>query len=179
MRKLAIVISVIVLFGYNNLFAQKIVTNKIDEFEGVRIIETDWETALATIPHSVYFKFKCVGTLKGIHLGWIHPNQVHVVENGENKVLLKLKNSEIVRFSSMNNVVSSSNGVSIKIYGGSANGITIVLTSDDIDKLRTSLIEKIRITTNKSNFDFDVTEKNAKKIQAAYMLLFLETIKIK
>ena len=175
-----IVLGLLVFVMMTNVFSQVITRNEIDEFEGVRIIQTSWETVLMKTFQTIYIRFKSVDTLKGMQLAWVHPDEIKAVEDGEKKVIVKLKNGETINFNNLNYVISSKGGGSHSfVAGGSANGLTLSLFSKDIDKLANEHIAKVRIYTTKSYFDFDVKPKRAEIIKRAFLMLSIEVLKNK
>jgi len=169
MKRVALVVMGVVLsFSVN---AQKIKTDKVDDFSGKRIIETDWMLVYAKLFNSFYFSFKSVEQIKCLKIEWVHPEDIRAVNDGENIVIIKLTNGEVVNFANSSFQVSSKGGGAHGFGSSAANGLTLTLMSFDIDKLGMFLIEKVRIVTTKGYFDFEIKEKNAKKIQQAYLLL--------
>jgi hypothetical protein len=175
-----ILYSVIFLLLFTTVKSQEIVRNEIDEFEKVRIIETNWMPIYkGFMPGKTYlFRFSSIDSNIFLDLKISTTNnKIFSVSEGENKFLLKCNDSIVLRFSNSHYEITESGGGSEGMWGGTTYGLWLRLNINNLEEfLMIKQIEKFRIYTNEGYIDEEISAEKSKQI-LELVQLFSNTFK--
>lgn len=160
----------------SNAFAQKLVTNKTDEFTGKKVKETSVETLARPLKMSGFsydFTFKKVDEdlffkLKIMSLS----NSVFAIKDG-GVFMIKMEDDSIISLSNSEYTISKTGGGSSGFSGSAVQGATLYfpVSKQYADLLKSKKIVKVRIYTTEGYSEQDVKSNADKKIKAALALI--------
>ncbi|PKP20744.1 MAG: hypothetical protein CVU04_03300 [Bacteroidetes bacterium HGW-Bacteroidetes-20] len=164
----------IVLINSFYIFSQEIVKDEIDEFEKIRIIETNWLPMYkGLMPGKTYlFRFSSIDTVKFLDIKISTTNNmVFSINAGDEKVLLKCNDSLIFKLSNTGYAITERGGGSEGLWGGNTYGIWIKLTHKNFNYFSDiQRITKIRIYTNDGYLEEEISLEKSNEILELYKL---------
>jgi len=159
-------IIICILFCVTSLqvFAQKLEENKKDDFSNKSIKRTSWETLYKTLSTESHFSFSKVDSSAFINVKMMI-GKVFSIDKGD-ELMLKLDNGDIVKLTCIAYEVTCNGCGAVGLIGSQAEGLNVAywLSKDQLDKLKTHKIVKVRINTTDGYVEQDIKEKNANKI---------------
>ena len=168
-----------------NLFSQGIEKDQYDEFEKMRIVESEVVPIYkgAWMGMTYLFRFVAADT-NMIFMFKISDaqNKVFAVSKGEGMVILKFDDSTFVRFTNEVDVYSSPAGGSDGMLGGNTQGVTLMikLTNEHKEILnKVKKLQKVRVYTNKGIIEFDVSESKSKLIIENFQIFYKTVLNLK
>jgi len=164
----------IVFFALMSAKPQKIVKDVIDEFEGIRIIETNWIQFLQGMD-TYNIKFSSVGTKQFMSLKIMASiaSAVFAVEEGEGQVIFLLSDGNTIRFTNTKYAITGKGKGATGFAGSAGEGISLTLVSDDLNILLTGVsIIKMRVYTSNGRLECEINEKKSKAIINSYRLIY-------
>jgi len=163
-----------ILIFINSLFiySQEIVKNEIDEFEKIRIIETNWIPIYkGFIPGKTYlFRFSSYDSVRTLDIKISTSNNlIFGVNSGEGIVVLKCDDTTFIKFNNLNYKMTEPRGGTEGIWGGNTYGVWIKLTLNNFSQLgKISRINKIRIYTTEGYFEEDISKVKSDELIELY-----------
>ncbi|MVN90780.1 hypothetical protein [Mucilaginibacter aquatilis] len=162
--------------------AQKLLKPEVDKISG----DTTWKTSeealyakltlvganeLVTIQpvkdHSVCFVWICITKPKT-------DNKLYSILSGD-KTILKLSDKSLINLTAAKNNLTEMMGSNTKTYGSVGEGTKTLtpyaITKEDLQKLQTSPIEFVRISTTNGDQDYDVKPKMGEKVRKTFELI--------
>ncbi|AOR28770.1 hypothetical protein FORMB_17310 [Formosa sp. Hel1_33_131] len=165
MRRLILTFSFIV-FCVGSIFSQELI-KETDEFTGRSIERTKWEKLISKGLQPTILKYSILKEKDSVFfIGRIRVNAgktVFAIGKGF-RVIFKLDNGDTVVVKSNKHVVSRQGGANDGVFGSSIYGaeVTYVFDSnDDIEKLITNKVSKVRVYTDEGYFEKKVKSKAA------------------
>ena len=161
-----IILFVLLLSMPFGLIAQKITINKIDDFTGAKIFETSWVDVFELISFQIN-KTDDKTFLNSIFYSSSTPYTAHE----EDELLLKLEGDEII---TLKNLKTTTSG----LYGSGMTShfslpTSYILSKEQIDKLKTTKIIKVRLYYGDKYYEETTKEKNQSKLLKMFNLLQL------
>jgi len=148
--------------------AQKIESDKTDEFEGFRAISTSLERL--TKKGIMSYPFLQVSVTKYmdkkdtmISISFLSKSLYVTSTDKDSEIMIKLKSGKIIKLKNEGSydIVSSSDFFTM--YSS--------LSEEDITVLTSEPVEKIRLSTSDSNIDIEIDEKNQGMIKKLVLLI--------
>jgi hypothetical protein len=149
--------------------AQTIQTDKIDDFNGTRIIETSSNKFEVNTSRSLAVQTACYVIKKdgvidtSMNLHFFFQTRSVTACRSDSKVYLKLSNDEVLQLPYDGDIEVFSSNVIAYIYS--------TLSDSDIKKLFANKISKIRISTSSDVLDYDVADNSSNLINAQIKLV--------
>lgn len=159
-----------------NSFAQKLVTNKKDEFTGRYVKETSVEILSHPFKMSGYsydFRFKSVDTDIYLNLKIMSiSNSVFAIKDG-NVLMLKMGNDSILKLSNSEYTISQSGKGASGIVGSACQGVSLYfpLSKEDIETIKNTKIVKVRLYTTDGYTEQVVKAVADKRVKDALKLV--------
>ena len=157
-------------------FAQKLVTDKKDEFTGKYVKETSVEILSHPFKMSGYsydFRFKSVDTDIYLNLKIMSiSNSVFAIKDG-NVLMLKMGNDSILKLSNSEYTISQQGKGASGIVGSACQGVSLyfLLSKEDIHVIKNTKIVKVRLYTTGGYSEQDVKAVADKRVKDALKLV--------
>jgi hypothetical protein len=165
----------ILLLVCTTAFAQKLVTNKTDEFTGNSVKETSVENLAQPLKMSGYsYKFSFKKINENVYLGlriMSLSNSVFAIKDGE--VLMLKTEDTVITLSNSKYEISSRGGAGGGLSSSNSQGVTLYfsLNKDAVDTLKSKSINKLRLYTTDGYSEQDIKPAADKKVKAALNLI--------
>jgi len=155
-----------------HVLSQKIEENKVDEFTGNSVKRTSWETLNMSMSFTAYFRVSKINDNYYLGIKMMMGGDVFAINEGD-EIMFKLSNDEIVKLQNLEYTITCT-GCGAKGFAGSAGeGIEVSypMTKEQVQKLTSNNVVKMRVYTNKGYVENETKEKHAKKLISALKLI--------
>jgi len=171
MKKYVLTLCILLTVASLRSFAQKLEEDKKDDFSNKSVKRTSWETLYKTLSTESHFSFSKVDSSAFINVKLMIGKVFSIEKNQE--LMFKLDNGDIVKLACLEYQVTCNGCGAVGLIGRQAEGLNAAywLSKDQLDKLKTHKVVKVRINTIYGYIDEDVKEKNANKIMACVNLI--------
>lgn len=171
MKKLTLILFTFLMVLTFKSFGQKLEVNKTDDFTKKSVKQTSWETLFQTFKGMAYFRISVTDTTATFDLKFQN-DKMNTGMKGD-QLMFAMDNGQVVTLTNLEDAFSCRGCGARGINGSGTLGIqmTFALSKDQIQKLKTGKITKMRIGFTTGAFDEDVKAKNAGKVPAALNLL--------
>lgn len=154
-------------------FAQKLITDKTDEFTGKRIKETSVENLAQPLSGFSYrFSFKKINDNVYFNLKVISHGSVFAIKDGE---VLMLKTADsVIKLSNTEYTISKKGGAGGGLSSSYSEGVSLYFRLDNeaIGIIKTKPIVKVRLYTTDGYTEQDVKAAADKRVKNALALVF-------
>lgn len=160
----------------SNAFAQKLVTNKTDEFTGKKVKETSIETLAKPLKMSGFtytFAMKKVDENLYLNLRLMSlSNSVFSIKDGS-VLSLKMDNDSVINLSNPEYTISKRGGAGAGLTSGNSEGVSLyfLISNENIELLKVHKIVKVRVYTTNGYTDQDIKAAADKKVKDALKLV--------
>jgi hypothetical protein len=164
--------AIFVIFSLQTTRAQTLEENKTDDFTNNKVKRTSWETVNETMSFSAYFRISQINSDTFFDLKLMIGGKVFSVKKDQ-ELMFKLENGEVVKLANLEYTITCKGCGARGFIGSAAEGakMSYLIDKDQLEKLKTSKVVKLRIYTSDGYVENDIKEKNSKKIQTAILLL--------
>lgn len=165
----------LLLFLCSNVFAQKLVTNKTDEFTGKKVKETSIENLAQPFKMSGFaykFSFKMVNDALYFNLRIMSlSNSVFAIKDGE-VLMLKMADT-VVTLSNTEYAISKKGGAGGGLSSGYSEGVSLYfqLNKESVAIIKNKAILKVRLYTTDGYSEQEVKEAADKRVKDALALV--------
>ena len=174
MKKVVLLVWLVALATVS--YSQGITKSETDEFTDEKVVYTTWDqlnVSGLSCNNVLLFKFRLENGNQYFHLNWVF-DKITSVSEGE-KVMFKLKDGTLVKFTNLSSVISSRGGGSMNVTCKDSYGVSLVLKTDlSVFADESNPIEKVRIYTTDGYVDIDIKAKYAEKVSNLYKIFMDE-----
>lgn len=153
-------------------FAQKLITNKKDEFTGNKVKETSVENLAQPLSGFSYrFSFKKINDNLYFNLRVISHGSVFAIKDGE---VLMLKTADsIIKLSNTEYAISKKGGAGGGLSSSYSEGVSLNfrLDSEAIEMIKNKIIQKIRLYTTDGYTEQEIKAAADKRVKEALALI--------
>lgn len=153
-------------------FAQKLITNKTDEFTGNKVKETSVENLAQPLSGFSYrFSFKKINDNLYFNLRVISHGSVFAIKDGE---VLMLKTADsIIKLSNTEYAISKKGGAGGGLSSSYSEGVSLNFRLDNeaIEMIKNKIIQKIRLYTTDGYTEQDIKASADKRVKEALALI--------
>ena len=160
-----IVLGILMVVFVSNSYSQKLVENKIDEFTKESIKRTNWDIMYTDMGGFVLrYRLSKINNYYFVELK-IFASGDFIIIPKDSDFMLKKSNDDIVTLKSINNESSCIGCGAIGLVASEAYGIwsKYSINLDEINKLKTDKIIKIRLYTDKAYYDKEININKSEK----------------
>lgn len=153
-------------------FAQKLITNKTDEFTGKKIKETSVENLAQPLSGFSYrFSFKKINDNVYFNLRIMSHGSVFAIKDGE--VLLLKTADSVIKLSNTEYSISKKGGAGGGLSSGYSEGVSLYfpLNNEAIETIKSKPIVKMRLYTTDGYSEQDVKAAADKRVKQAIALV--------
>lgn len=160
------------LLIYSSAFAQKLITNKTDEFTGNKVKETSVENLAQPLSGFSYrFSFKKINDDVLFNLRVISHGSVFAIKDGE--VLMLKTNDSVIKLSNTEYAISKKGGAGGGLSSSYSEGVSLYFRLDNeaIELIKNKPIIKVRLYTTDGYTEQDVKSAADKRVKEALALI--------
>lgn len=175
MNKYTFIFCLILLIGVNNLSAQTLKENKVDEFTKNTVKRTSWEPISKMGKIYAHARASKINDNIYLDIRSLFPAvDVFAVKEGE-AVMIKLKTDSIITLTNPKAQVSCKGCGSVNIIGSDGYGVelNLLLNKEQIESLTKNKATKVRIYTTDGFVESDIKEKFQENIGKVLKLIQL------
>lgn len=156
--------------------AQKVTTDKKDQFTGLAVKETSVEQLAHPLKMNGFaynFSTKKVDDKYYFNLRMMSLNKEVFAINKDSKLMILLKNDSVITLLAPSFVISGKGKAGSGLSAGNAEGLSIdyLISKEEIELLASSDIAKIRVYTSDGYTEQDIKETASKKVKKAFSLI--------
>lgn len=165
-----IIWSCIFVLLLTKVLAQKIVTNKTDEFTQAKIVESDWGKLQYNFDGNAFFRIRKVNEKMYFEFKRMIVPICSIPKDAS--LYFKLDNDSIVQIHATEYSISGRGNGAIGLAGSNAMGIEAeyLLTGDALNTLKNGNVTKIRYYLSDTYVEFDVKKSFSIKLRATFNL---------
>ena len=157
------------------LFGQKLVEDKVDEFTKQTIKRTSWEKFVGgggMTVLSTNLRVSKVDAAFWIELKMMHSNSVYSIPT-DGEFMFKLNTGDVVTLHNHQFEITCSGCGAVGFVGSTGMGMHThyAITLEEIQKLNSAPIEKVRIYTSDGYIEREVSLKESARVQKALALV--------
>jgi hypothetical protein len=160
------------LFFCSIAFAQKLITDKTDEFTGKKVKETSVENLAQPLSGIAYrFSFKKIDDNVYFNLRVISHGSVFAIKDGE---VLMLKTADsVIKLSNTEYVISKKGGAGGGLSSSYSEGVSLYfrLNNESVELIKSKAIIKVRLYTTDGYTEQDVKASADKRVKDALALV--------
>lgn len=153
-------------------FAQKLITDKTDEFTGKKIKETSVENLAQPLSGISYrFSFKKINDNVYFNLRVISHGSVFAIKDGE---VLMLKTADsVIKLSNTEYSISKKGGAGGGLSSSYSEGVSLyfLLSNESIEMIKNKTIQKIRLYTTNGYSEQEIKSAADKRVKDALALI--------
>jgi hypothetical protein len=160
------------LFFCSTAFAQKLITDKTDEFTGKKVKETSVENLAQPLSGIAYrFSFKKIDDNVYFNLRVISHGSVFAIKDGEVS-MLKTADS-VIKLSNTEYVISKKGGAGGGLSSSYSEGVSLYfrLNNESVELIKSKAIIKVRLYTTDGYTEQDVKASADKRVKDALALV--------
>lgn len=148
-------------------FAQKvkIATDKIDKFENIRVVETEWKRISGKGDKWAYARVTGNEKFSFLNLKVMLP-AIYTIDKGMEVILLDTNGNKYT-LNSTATCVATIGGGSVGVMGSNAYGVSVIYAGD-LSFLADQTVTDIRIQFKEVHWDITFNEKEQKTLSALY-----------
>lgn len=156
----------------SNVFAQKLITDKTDEFTGNKVKETSVENLAQPLSGIAYrFSFRKINDKLYFNLRVISHGSVFAIKDGE---VLMLKTADsVIKLSNTEYAISKKGGAGGGLSSSYSEGVSLYfkLDNESIELIKSKPIIKVRLYTTDGYAEQDVKASADKRVKDALALV--------
>ena len=148
-------------------FAQKvkIATDKIDKFENIRVVETEWKRISGKGDKWAYARVTGNEKFSFLNIKVMLP-AIYTIDKGMEVILLDSDGNKHI-LNSTSTTVATIGGGSVGVMGSNAYGVSVIYAGD-LSFLADHTVTDIRIQFKEVHWDLTFNEKEQKTLSALY-----------